>query len=85
MYIRISEDVVIEDLGNEKLLIEMSSQEGHVIDNEAYILIKPAEKEYIHVNSLYSEVYDFDEYINFINELISKKVLVCREHKKLKE
>ncbi|MED0823868.1 MULTISPECIES: hypothetical protein [Bacillus cereus group] len=76
MYVRFNIDVVVEDLGDEKLLIEMNSGEGYVIDNEAYSLIECAKEQFIHINNIYSGEYTSEELEEFICDLISKNVLV---------
>jgi hypothetical protein len=69
-------ELIIDNIDDGKVIIEPQSGEGIFLDDESYSLLKSAEGHFVELSSIYSPEYDEKEFHEFINELISAKILL---------
>jgi hypothetical protein len=74
--IKLNPELIIDDMDDGKVIIEPQSGEGIFLDNESYSLLKSVEGNFVELRSIYSPEYDLKEFKEFIDELLSVKVLL---------
>ena len=76
MEIKFSSDLSIEDFEDGKIIMDIETMESYYIEQGVFDLLAPALDEYRDARSLFPEIYEEEEYLPFLQDLIDKRILI---------
>jgi hypothetical protein len=69
----------IQDFEDGKLITEIATMETYYLEQDVFDLLRSAAEQYIEAMDLLPAGYPEEEYIQFIQELIEKRILLSKE------
>ena len=78
MFLKFNEDILITDFEDGKLLTEVVTSESYYLDFDSFKIIEDCLDKYIEMEKLYKDIFEYKDFIEFIQFLILKNILLKR-------